>query len=64
MQRLPRPSDYGRASVFLASDDAAMITGTDLRVDAGAIAKYRGPLTRVPLTPRNSRRRPHGRRPS
>ena len=40
MQRLPRPSDYGRAAVFLASDDAAMITGTDLRVDAGAIAKY------------------------
>lgn len=40
MQRLPRPSDYGRAAVFLASDDAAMITGTDLRVDAGAIARY------------------------
>jgi NAD(P)-dependent dehydrogenase (short-subunit alcohol dehydrogenase family) len=40
MQRLPRPSDYGRAAVFLASEDAAMITGTDLRVDAGAIARY------------------------
>lgn len=40
MQRLPKPSDYGKAAVFLASDDAAMITGTDLRVDAGAIAKY------------------------
>jgi NAD(P)-dependent dehydrogenase (short-subunit alcohol dehydrogenase family) len=40
MQRLPKPSDYGRAAVFLASDDAAMITGTDLRVDAGAIARY------------------------
>jgi NAD(P)-dependent dehydrogenase (short-subunit alcohol dehydrogenase family) len=40
MQRLPLPSDYGRAAVFLASDDAAMITGTDLRVDAGAIARY------------------------
>jgi NAD(P)-dependent dehydrogenase (short-subunit alcohol dehydrogenase family) len=40
MQRLPRPSDYGRAAVFLASDDAAMITGTDLRVDAGAVARY------------------------
>ena len=39
MQRLPVPGDYGRAAVFLASDD--MITGTDLRVDAGAIAtKY------------------------
>jgi NAD(P)-dependent dehydrogenase (short-subunit alcohol dehydrogenase family) len=40
MRKLPGPSDYGRAAVFLASDDAAMITGTDLRVDAGAIAKY------------------------
>jgi NAD(P)-dependent dehydrogenase (short-subunit alcohol dehydrogenase family) len=40
MQALPKPSDYGLASVFLVSDDAAMITGTDLRVDAGAIARY------------------------
>lgn len=40
MQKLPSPSDYGRAAVFLASDDAAMITGADLRVDAGAIARY------------------------
>lgn len=40
MQRLPKPSDYGRAAAFLVSDDAAMITGTDLRVDAGAIARY------------------------
>ena len=29
-----------KAAIFLASDDAAMITGTDLRVDAGAIAQY------------------------
>jgi NAD(P)-dependent dehydrogenase (short-subunit alcohol dehydrogenase family) len=40
MQKLPSPIDYGRALVFLASDDAAMITGIDLRVDAGAVAKY------------------------
>jgi NAD(P)-dependent dehydrogenase (short-subunit alcohol dehydrogenase family) len=40
MKKLPVPSDYGRAAVFLASEDAAMITGTDLRVDAGAIARY------------------------
>src|SRR5258708_7551466 len=39
MKKLPVPSDYGRAAAFLASDDAAMITGTDLRVDAGAIAR-------------------------
>jgi len=37
---LPSPRHYGRAAVFLASDDAEMITGCDLRVDAGAIAKY------------------------
>jgi NAD(P)-dependent dehydrogenase (short-subunit alcohol dehydrogenase family) len=40
MQVLPKPSDYGRAAAFLVSDDAAMITGTDLRVDAGAVARY------------------------
>jgi NAD(P)-dependent dehydrogenase (short-subunit alcohol dehydrogenase family) len=40
MQKLPGPSDYGQAAAFLASDAAAMITGTDLRVDAGAIAQY------------------------
>jgi NAD(P)-dependent dehydrogenase (short-subunit alcohol dehydrogenase family) len=37
---LPSPRHYARAAVFLASDDAEMITGCDLRVDAGAIAKY------------------------
>ncbi len=40
MQKLPSPRDYARAAIFLASDDAEMITGTDLRVDAGAIAQY------------------------
>lgn len=40
MERLPEPHDYGRAAVFLASEDARMITGTDLRVDAGATARY------------------------
>ena len=37
--RLPGPSHYGKAAVFLASDDAEMITGFDLRVDAGAVSK-------------------------
>jgi NAD(P)-dependent dehydrogenase (short-subunit alcohol dehydrogenase family) len=37
---LPAPSDYGHAAVFLASPAARMITGTDLRVDAGSVAKY------------------------
>jgi NAD(P)-dependent dehydrogenase (short-subunit alcohol dehydrogenase family) len=40
LQKLPVPSDYGRAAVFLASEDASMITGIDLRVDAGAVARY------------------------
>ena len=40
LQKLPVPTDYGRAAVFLSSDDAGMITGTDLRVDAGAVARY------------------------
>lgn len=39
-QRLPSPSDYGRAVVYLASDDARNVTGTDLRVDSGALARY------------------------
>ena len=40
MQKLPGPRHYARAAVFLASDDAEMITGTDLRVDAGTVARY------------------------
>ena len=34
--RAGEPSDIGRAAVFLASDDAAWITGKILRVDGGA----------------------------
>lgn len=40
LRALPSPSDYGRAAAFLASEDARMITGCDLRVDAGTVAKY------------------------
>ncbi len=36
----PSPRHYARAAVFLASDDAEMITGFDLRVDGGTIARY------------------------
>ncbi|CDO34094.1 SDR family NAD(P)-dependent oxidoreductase [Novosphingobium sp. KN65.2] len=36
----PAPSDYAAGAVFLASDDARMITGFDLRVDGGTIARY------------------------
>jgi NAD(P)-dependent dehydrogenase (short-subunit alcohol dehydrogenase family) len=36
--RLGRPEDIARAALFLASDDAEWITGTDLRVDGGMVA--------------------------
>ena len=39
-RKRPSPRHYGKAAVFLASDDAEMITGFDLRVDAGAISRY------------------------
>lgn len=38
----PSPSDYGYAAVYLASDESRFVTGTDFRVDAGAIARYWG----------------------
>src|SRR5215510_7971436 len=40
MRKLPSPSHYARAIAFLASEEAEMITGMDLRVDAGTIARY------------------------
>ncbi len=40
MQSLPTPTDYGKAVAFLASDDARFMTGADLRVDSGAVARY------------------------
>lgn len=38
--RRPSPSDYAKAAVFLASEDAAMITAFDLRVDGGVVSRY------------------------
>ena len=38
--RRPAPSHYARAAVFLACDDAEMITGIDLRVDGGVVSRY------------------------
>jgi NAD(P)-dependent dehydrogenase (short-subunit alcohol dehydrogenase family) len=40
LQQLPSPSDYAKAVVFLASEDARFVTGMDLRVDSGAVARY------------------------
>ncbi len=40
MGEQPTPTDYGHVVAFLASDLARLITGTDFRVDGGALAKY------------------------
>lgn len=40
MGEQPTPTDYGHVVSFLASDYARLITGTDFRVDGGALAKY------------------------
>jgi NAD(P)-dependent dehydrogenase (short-subunit alcohol dehydrogenase family) len=37
LQRLGTADDLGKAAVFLASDDSAYITGTELIVDGGFI---------------------------
>jgi NAD(P)-dependent dehydrogenase (short-subunit alcohol dehydrogenase family) len=38
--RLPTPTDYIGPLLFLASDESRMMTGTNLTVDGGALAKY------------------------
>ena len=40
LQRFPRASDLAWATVFLASDEAVIITGIDIPVDAGLRHKY------------------------
>ncbi|MEZ5262362.1 MAG: SDR family oxidoreductase [Acidimicrobiales bacterium] len=40
MGRLPTPADYVAPLVFLASDASALMTGSNVTVDAGALAKY------------------------
>jgi NAD(P)-dependent dehydrogenase (short-subunit alcohol dehydrogenase family) len=44
--RLPTPTDYVGTLLFLASDLSALITGSNITVDGGALAKY------WPQTPR------------
>lgn len=38
--RLPTPHDYVGALVLLASDESALMTGSNVTVDGGALAKY------------------------
>jgi meso-butanediol dehydrogenase / (S,S)-butanediol dehydrogenase / diacetyl reductase len=47
LTRLPTPDDCGRVAVFLASEDAACITGQTLAVDGGATIKGGLPLDEV-----------------
>lgn len=39
LNRLGEPEEVASAAVFLASDEAAFITGTDLKVDGGLVVK-------------------------
>ena len=39
-ERLPTPNDYVAPLIFLCSEGAAMMTGTNLTVDGGALARY------------------------
>ncbi len=39
-ERLPTPSDYVGSVIFLASDDSALMTGSNVTIDGGALAKY------------------------
>ncbi len=54
-ERLPTPSDYVGPLVFLASDASAMMTGTDVCVDGGALAKYWPQLPARPSAGEQSR---------
>jgi NAD(P)-dependent dehydrogenase (short-subunit alcohol dehydrogenase family) len=53
-ERLPTPEDYVGTLVFLASDDALLMTGSNVTVDGGALAKYwpQAPARRTPPGPR------------
>jgi 3(or 17)beta-hydroxysteroid dehydrogenase len=50
MRKLPLPSDIAEAILFLASDSAQMITGTELAVDGGMLAGIIAPVS-VPARP-------------
>ena len=39
-ERLPTPTDYVSPLVFLASDESTLMTGSNITIDGGALAKY------------------------
>jgi 3-oxoacyl-[acyl-carrier protein] reductase len=40
MKRFALPEDIGNLCVFLASDKASLITGTEIIIDGGLLAKW------------------------
>ena len=46
MGRMGEPEDMAGAAVFLASDDAAYVTGQLLAVDGGILAAMRSPAAK------------------
>jgi 3-oxoacyl-[acyl-carrier protein] reductase len=49
--RVGYPEDVAGAVAFLASDDAAYITGQTIYVDGGVLAQLRSPQVDAPLPP-------------
>jgi NAD(P)-dependent dehydrogenase (short-subunit alcohol dehydrogenase family) len=54
LRRAGDPDEVARAVLFLCSDDASFVTGTDLAVDGGYSAM--GPEQAAPAIPRLSER--------